>query len=84
MRFRSLDSYIEKYPALLQWFEEGREEASLPVDSRARAMSFLQELERFETFFMLHAIRLLFGIVEPVHKVVQGVNEKIGDVNRKC
>ena len=79
MRFRSLDSFIGKYPALLQWFEERREEASLPADSRARAMSFLQELEKFETFFVLRAMRLLFGIVEPVHKAVQGVNEKIGD-----
>ena len=75
MRFRSLDSFIEKYPALLQWFEERREEASLPADSRASAMSFLQELEKFETFFVLRAMRLLFGIVEPVHKAV-----KIGDV----
>ena len=44
MRFLSLDSFIEKYPTLLQWFEERREEASLPADSFARAMSFLQEL----------------------------------------
>ena len=83
MRFRSLDSFIEKYPALLQWFEERCEEASLPADSRARAMSFLQEFEKFETFFVVRAMRLLFGIVEPVHKVVQGVNEKIGDVKRR-
>ena len=26
---------------------------------------------------MLRAIRLLFGIVEPVHKAVQGVNERV-------
>ena len=28
-------------------------------------------------------MRLLFGIVEPVHKAVKGVNEKIGYVKRR-
>ena len=38
---------------------------------------------KVETFFMMRAMRLLFGIADPVHKAVQGLNEKIGDVKRR-
>ena len=83
MRFRSLDSFVKKYPVLLQWYEERQHDSSLSAEIRAKSISFLQQLERFETFFMMRAMRLLFGIVDPVHKAVQGVNEKIGDVKRR-
>lgn len=81
LRLDSLNCFLDQYPSILDFLEDVRNDTTQLGHVRARALSHLQNLEKFSTYFALRVLQQLFKKIHPVHKSCQGKNVTAGEIN---
>ncbi|XP_078494173.1 zinc finger MYM-type protein 1-like [Ciona intestinalis] len=82
MRLASIDAVLENYENLLDFFHSASEDTSFPAATRSTALSFLDSLQLFKTYFLLRVLQRLFSTINPVHVKCQARDITIGEIQK--
>ena len=80
MHLPAVEAFLMHYVSILDFLEALKDDASEPADNRTNADSFLQNLEKFQTYYCLRVIQKLFQMVNPTHKMYQSRKATTGEV----